>query len=151
MQRIRLAGLLLVLGLLLSLGAFAQDAPDKALADKIWAGWQSGNVAGQEQFYSPGAHVFFDVAPLKYSSWDEYKKGATAMLAGFSSAKFHVNDDVQFNKVSNSTYWGTSTVDFELTKKDGNTQKGTMRWTFVMEKQKGKWMVVHEHVSVPMG
>ena len=150
MQRIRVAGFLLVVCLLLSLGAFAQNAPDKAYLDKIWAGWQSANVEGQNQFYAQGPHVFFDIAPLKYGSWEEYKKGVVAVLGDYSSAKFHVNDDAQFHKVSNSAYWGTSTVDFEMTKKDGKVEKGTMRWTFVMEKQNGKWLIVHEHVSVPM-
>ena len=140
MQRIRVAGSLLVLCLVLSLGAFAQNAPDKAYLDKIWAGWQSANVEGQNQFYAQGPHVF----------WEEYKKGVVAVLGDYSSAKFHVNDDAQFHKVSNSAYGGTSTVDFEMTKKDGKVEKGTMRWTFVMEKQNGKWLIVHEHVSVPM-
>lgn len=137
--------------LLLSLAAAAQSAPDKAYLDKIWAGWANGNVAGQAQYYAQGAHVFFDVAPVQYKSWDEYQKGATALLANYKSLQFHVNDDAQIHKASATTYWGTSTVDFVMTGKDGKEQKGTMRWTFVMEKQNGKWLVVHEHVSVPMG
>jgi hypothetical protein len=26
----------------------------------------------------------------------------------------------------------------------------TFRWTFVFGRQDGKWVIVHEHVSVPM-
>jgi ketosteroid isomerase-like protein len=27
---------------------------------------------------------------------------------------------------------------------------GNFRWTVVFEKQGGKWLIVHEHISVPM-
>ena len=33
-----------------------------------------------EQYYARGPHTFFDIAPLKYSSWEEYEKGVAAIL-----------------------------------------------------------------------
>ena len=150
MNRIRIAGLFAVLCLLFSVSAFAQDAPDKAYMDKIWAGWSTLNSAGQTQFYAQGPHVFFDDEPLKYDNWDDYKKTTATELAEYKSGAFHVNNDAQIHRVSATTYWGTSTVDFELTKKDGKVEKGTLRWTVIFEKQNGKWLIVHEHVSAPL-
>jgi ketosteroid isomerase-like protein len=137
--------------MLVSMAALAQSAPDKAYAQKIWDGWAAANPDTQTQYYAQGPHVFYDIAPLKYDNWDEYKKGVAAVLGEYSSAKFHVNDDLQVHKATPTLYWGTATIDFEMTHKSGKTDKGAMRWTFVMEKQKDKWLIVHEHVSVPMG
>ena len=151
MKHLRVAMVVSLMCLLLSVFAVAQAAPDKAYAQKIWDGWAALNPDQQVQYYAKGQHVFFDIAPVKYDSWEAYQKGAKVMLGDYQSAKFHVNDDLAFHKVSGSLYWGTSTVDFEMTNKSGKVEKGTMRWTFVMEKQNGKWIIAHEHVSVPMG
>jgi len=34
--------------------------------------------------------------------------------------------------------------------KSGKREMGTFRWTFVFEKQGGKWLLVHEHISEPL-
>src|SRR5690348_9990859 len=68
-------------------------APDKAYLQKIWDGWSTLDPANVNQYYVSGPHTFFDIAPLKYKSWDEYKTGVTKELADYKSAKFTVNDD----------------------------------------------------------
>src|SRR5436305_9214665 len=70
-------------------------APDKAHLQKIWDGWSTLNPANVAQFYASGPHTFFDIAPLKYSSWDEYQSGVVKVVADFKSAKFTVNDDTE--------------------------------------------------------
>lgn len=149
MKVIRSAGFLTAVCLLLSLSAVAQDAPDKAYAQKIWSGWATMNSDNQTQFYASGPHVFFDDEPLKYDNWEDYRKTTAKEFEKYKSAKFTVNDDFKIHKATDSLYWGTSTVDSVEVAKDGKEEKGTFRWTFVMEKQNGKWLIVHEHVSVP--
>ena len=92
----------------------AGGAPDKALLQKIWDGWSTLDPSNVAEYYATGPHTFFDIAPLKYTSWDEYKAGVVKELADYKSAKFTVNDDAVF------------------------------------EKQNGKWLIVHEHVSAPV-
>jgi ketosteroid isomerase-like protein len=36
-----------------------------------------------------------------------------------------------------------------MTQKSGKREMATFRWTAVFEKQDGKWVIVHEHVSEP--
>jgi len=129
--------------------AAAPGAVDKAYLQKIWDGWCSLDVAGQKQYYAQGPHVFFDIAPLKYGSWDEYQAGSAKMLADFKAAHCTVNDDAQIHKMGDG-YWTTSTVAFEMTHKSGKIDMGNFRWTAIFEKQDGKWLIVHEHVSSPM-
>jgi len=37
-----------------------------------------------------------------------------------------------------------------MTHESGKVEMGNMRWTAILENQAGKWIIVHEHVSVPM-
>jgi ketosteroid isomerase-like protein len=123
--------------------------PDKAHLQKIWDGWSTLNPDNVAQFYAAGPHTFFDIAPLKYSSWDEYQKGVRQVVADFKSAKFTVNDDAELHPAGKYV-WGTATVKEEMTHKDGKVDLGTFRWTVVFEQQGGKWLVVHEHISAPL-
>jgi len=123
-------------------------SPDKAYLQKIWDGWATLDPANVAQFYASGPHTFFDIAPLKYSSWDEYQKGVRQVLADFKSAKFTVNDDADLHPAGKYV-WGTATVKEEMTHKNAKVDTGNFRWTVIFEQQGGKWHIVHEHVSVP--
>jgi ketosteroid isomerase-like protein len=129
--------------------AKTSGGPDKALLQKIWDGWAALEPSNQSQYYSQGPHTFFDIAPLKYSSWDEYQKGVVNVLADFKTAKFTVNDDAEVHTMGDHA-WGFATVKEDATMKSGKREMGTFRWTFVFEKQGGKWLLVHEHVSAPL-
>ena len=144
--------------LLLTLPAFAQKAskkmseagtPDKALMQKLWDGWGTLDPSNVAQFYAPGDHTFFDIAPLKYNSWDEYQKGVVGVLAGYKSATFTVNDDAQIHNAG-QVVWGTATVKSDMTEKTGKRDMGAFRWTVIWQKEDGKWLIVHEHVSAPL-
>jgi ketosteroid isomerase-like protein len=126
-----------------------EGAVDRAYLQKFWDGWATLDPAGVKQYYAQGPHVFFDIAPLKYGSWDEYQTGATQLLGDYKAAKFTLNDDLQIHK-SGDAYWVTSTVASDMTKKSGKREMATLRWTAVFEKQDGKWLIVHEHVSEPL-
>lgn len=124
--------------------------PDKAYLQKIWDGWSTLDPANVAQYYaSSGPHTFFDIAPLKYSSWDEYQTGVKAVLAGYKSAKFTVNDDVAIHP-HGDLVWATATVAEQMTTKAGKVEMGNFRWTVVMENVDGKWLTAHEHVSAPL-
>ena len=127
----------------------AGPVPDKAYLQKIWDGWSTLDTANVAGFYAAGPHTFFDIAPLKYSSWEEYQNGVTKELADYKSAKFTVNDDADLHPAGNEA-WGTATVKYEMTHKNGKVEMGNMRWTVVFGREGGKWLIVHEHVSVPM-
>lgn len=127
----------------------AGPAPDKAYLQKIWDGWATLDTANVSKFYATGPHAFFDIAPLKYGSWDEYEKGVKGVLAGYKSAKFTLNDDVAIHP-HGDLVWVTATLAEEMTTKAGKVEMGSFRWTAVFENEDGKWLIVHEHVSTPM-
>jgi ketosteroid isomerase-like protein len=116
---------------------------------KIWDGWATLDTANVAKFYASGPHTFFDIAPLKYDSWDAYEKGVQDVVSGYKSAKFTVNDDAAIHP-HGDLVWGTATVKEEMTTKAGKVEMGNFRWTVVWENQGGKWLIVHEHVSAPL-
>ncbi len=127
----------------------AAPPPDKAFLQKIWDGWATLDTANVAMFYAKGPHTFFDIAPLKYNSWDEYEKGVKAIVDGYKSAKFTLNDDAAIHP-HGDLVWATATVKEEMTTKAGKVEMGNFRWTVVLENQDGKWLIVHEHVSAPL-
>jgi len=130
--------------------AKTSGGPDKALLQKIWDGWATLDPANTAQYYAQGPHTFFDVAPLKYSSWEEYQKGVVNVLADFKTAKLTVNDDAEIHAIGGDHAWGSATVKEDAVMKSGKREMGTFRWTFVFEKQGGNWLLVHEHISEPL-
>jgi ketosteroid isomerase-like protein len=157
MKRLSLAVFAVVL---LSLCGFAKEAkhapakksgggPDVAYLQKIWDAWGTLDTANVAAYYTQGPdHTFFDIAPLKYGSWDEYQKGVQALLGDLSKVKFTVNDDVRVHGQGDWA-WATATVKEDATTKTGKHTMATFRWTAILEKTGDKWVIVHDHTSVP--
>src|SRR5215813_6991023 len=102
-------------------------APDKAYLQKMWDGWSTLDPADVAGFYSSGPHTFLDIAPLKYSSWEEYQKGVRKELADYKRAKFAVNVDAELHPAGNE-FWVKPKVEYEMTHKNGKVDMGNMRW-----------------------
>ncbi len=124
-------------------------SPDKAYLQSIWDGWSTLNPANVEKFYATGPHTFFDIAPLKYGSFDEYEKGVKAVVSGYKSAKFTLNDDLAVHS-HGDLVWASATVADQMTTTAGKVEMGNFRWTVIFENIDGKWLIVHEHVSAPL-
>lgn len=139
----RIAVLIFVVGITVS--GLAQKAGkagsgggvDRAYLQKIWDVWAALDAAKEKQFYAQGPHVFFDIAPLKYASWDEYEAGVTKVLADYKAANFTVNDDLQIHRAGDSC-WITSTIGSDMTHQSGKRDMGQFRWTAILEKKDGK-------------
>ena len=127
----------------------AMAAVDKAYLQGIWDGWASSDLDKQGQFYAQGpSHLFFDVAPLKYNSWDEYKAGVAPSLKDAPKVTYTVNDDMQIHPEGKIT-WVAGTLTMAGTSPQGQKESLTLRWTAVLEQQDGRWVITHEHVSAP--
>jgi ketosteroid isomerase-like protein len=151
--------LILTCLLALTLNCFAQThksmkkpssaGPDKTYLQQILDGWNTLDPSHVAQFYAGGPHTYFDLAPLKYSSWTEYEAGSRDLLAAYKSLNLTVNDDAELHH-HGDLVWGTATVKEDATLKSGKHEMATFRWTIVFENQSGKWLIVHEHFSAPV-
>lgn len=145
-----LSGLMLVIcGAAQSTKAGSSPAPDKAYLEKMLAGWNTLDPANVAQYYAQGPYTFFDVAPVKYNSWDEYAAGVKKLLADYKTFTLTLNDDAAIHP-HGDLVWATATLKEDATTTSGKHEMATLRWTVVFAKQGGKWLIVHEHVSQPL-
>jgi hypothetical protein len=89
----------------------AAQAPDLApLVTKYWQAWEQGPDAAAPLYAKDAGLVFYDLEPVKYSGWTEYKAGVGPnILAKFQTVKFTVTDDVK-TTVRGNVGWTTATV-----------------------------------------
>ena len=124
----------------------------RVLVPKIVASWETLDFSKIEPYYAADADLtYFDLAPLKYNSWAEYRAGAQkGLFDPNTSIKLKVNDDLRLHSRGNLA-WATFTFGGDITPKQGAASHLDGRWTMVLEKRAKGWIVVHEHVSVPLG
>ena len=127
------------------------DTPEfKSLIQNYWKAWSTLNPDNAAPMYSKDADaVFFDVAPLKYNGWDEYKEGVKKVFGGAASASFVPNDDLKVTRRGNIA-WTSNTFHGTINQKDGKTMQLDGRHTVIWEKRAGHWIILHEHVSAPL-
>jgi len=153
-RRIGICSLLLAIGLS---GQDKKSAPKverfdfRPLIQQIWDAWGTLDPANTAKFYSKGPkHTFFDLAPMKYTGWNEYQAGVKKAFADYSSAKFTLYAGGHVAQRGNFA-WAEDTGHGTLVKKSGARDDLDFRWTVLWEKEGPDWLIIHEHVSVPMG
>ncbi|HSC46145.1 MAG TPA: nuclear transport factor 2 family protein [Candidatus Acidoferrum sp.] len=144
-------------GSLTFVGARAQqkatdDATFRKLIDDYCAAWSSGNADNAAKFYvQDDGVVFYDVAPFSYHSWKEYRVGVQKQLFdNLSSAKLTAGKDLKVTK-RGMIAWTTVPMHLSTTAKDGKNSEYELRYTGIWEKRGGRWLLVHEHISAPLG
>ena len=124
----------------------------RTLVPRIVASWETFDLAKIEPYYATDPDLtYFDLAPLKYNNWAEYRATAPKVLfEPNSSLKLKVNDDLRVHS-RGSLAWATFTFGADITSKQGAASHLDGRWTIILEKRAKGWIVVHEHVSAPLG
>ena len=132
--------------------ARADDQADvKALEQHFVEALKAKDVARIMAAYVPNdSLVVFDVVPPRqYVGWKAYKKDWEDFLALFDGPISFELTDLHITTVGTLGY-GHSIQRVTGRMRDGNTLDLTVRVTDVYRKEKGKWLIVHEHVSVPV-
>lgn len=118
----------------------------------LWkAAFVSKDVDRIMAFYAPGAQtVAFDILPpLQFPSYDAYKGEWAKFLAMFSGPIAVDVRDAQI-QVSGELAFVHALVRISGTLTDGRPLDLWMRGTNGLRKIDGKWLVTHDHVSVPV-
>jgi ketosteroid isomerase-like protein len=118
--------------------------------DKVSSAWSTLDPSKPSMFYAKDANLtFFDISPLKYQGWQEYADGFKKVTANWKSLQLTVAPDFHATQAGNIA-WATYTLDFVITPQTGDPVKGQARATDILEKRGEEWLIIHEHVSVPM-
>ena len=114
------------------------DEALRELVPRIVASWETFDLAKIEPYYATDPDLtYFDLAPLKYDNWAEYRATVPKSCSSVHSR--------------GSLGWVTFTFGADMTTKQGATSHLVGRWTMILEKRGKGWVVVHEHVSAPLG
>jgi ketosteroid isomerase-like protein len=121
----------------------------KAQMQTILDAWSTMDVSKVAPYYDTDSKlVFYDVAPQKYTGWKEYAEGVQKSFSGLISMKITLGKDARVH-VRGDVAWGTATFREHLLYPESRTESGEARWTVIWEKRGEKWLVVHDHISVP--
>jgi ketosteroid isomerase-like protein len=133
-------------------GAESEEAKLRTLVPKIIGSWESLDITKIEPNYAADADfAYFDLVPMKYNNWSEYRTGVQkALFEPNRSIKLRLNDDLGVHQ-RGSLAWATLTFGADLVNKQGAASHLDGRWTMVLERRAQGWIVVHEHVSAPLG
>jgi ketosteroid isomerase-like protein len=136
--------------------ARAQQPPNdeptfRKLTNDYCAAWSTGNTDAVAKFYAQdGDLIFYDVAPFSYHAWKEYVPGVhKTLLDGAAELKLTAGDDLRVTR-RGSVAWTVVPMHFREKTKDGKVIEADLRYTGIWEKRGSNWLLVHEHVSVPM-
>jgi ketosteroid isomerase-like protein len=100
--------------------------------------------------YAPGELFVFDVIPPReYPSWDAYKKDWEGLFAAMPGPIDNNISELNITVVGPVAYARNIQTGY-FTGKDGSRLNWAVRVTDVLRKINGKWLIVQEHVSVPV-
>ncbi len=121
----------------------------RAVILKAMENWSALNAEANAAYYTSSARaVFFDFTPMQYLGWETYKNEIKKVQESIKEFKITLNDDLTVH-VAGQLAWATATWKMDFLYQDGKTRHLEGRLTEVLEEQKGKWKIVHEHASVP--
>ena len=142
--------------LLTFVGARAQqkasdDNTFRALIDNYCAAWSSGNPANAAKFYAQDDKlVFYDIAPFSYHGWKQYDAGVRKeFLDNVTAVSLTAGKDLTVAR-RGTVAWTVVSMHAVIKSKDGKTIDSPIRYTGIWEKHGKSWLIVHEHLSVPL-
>jgi len=143
--------------LLTFVGARAQqhasdDAKFRKLIDDYCAAWNTLKADAPAKFYAKdNSLVFYDIAPFAYHGWKEYHDGVQKELfANMASGSLTAGKDLRVSR-HGTIAWTTVTMHFSEKTKDDKSVETDVRYTGIWEKRGANWVLVHEHLSAPLG
>ena len=111
--------------------------------------WSNLDAEANRVYYTSSTRaVFFDFTPMQYVGWDTYMNEIKKVQESIKQFKITLNDDLIVEVRGTMAYaHGTWRMNFVFT--NGSRRRLSGRLTEILEKQIGKWKIVHEHASVP--
>jgi len=144
-------------GLLTFVGARAQqkatdDATFRKLIDGYCAAWSTKDPTNAAKFYDKSdGLVFYDVAPFSYGNWKEYDVGVRKnFFDQADSISLTASKDLKVTRRGNVA-WTTVPMHLSAKMKGGQTIDTQIRYTGIWERKGKSWLLVHEHLSAPLG
>ena len=130
----------------------SDEATFRKLMDAYCAAWSSGSAEAPAKFYAKeNGLVFYDLAPFAYHGWKEYHQGIEKELAANATTwTLTAGKDLHVSR-RGTLAWTTVSMHYAEKSKDGKMSESQVRYTGIWEKRGANWLLVHEHLSTPLG
>lgn len=93
--------------------------------------------------------VFYGLGESQYHGWRAYERGMkNKLFDNAMSLRFSPDGKLQVTR-KGGVAWTTTLLRVAIVWADGRDQELTAEQTAVWEKQDGRWLIVHEHLSSP--
>ena len=121
-----------------------------ALEKGLDAGFNAKDAKKVMSYYAKQGLFVFDVGPPRqHVGWADYKKDWDDLFAAYPGPISNTITDQSLTVVGDVAY-GHNIQDAHFTAKDGSKVELVVRVTDVYRKIAGKWLIVQEHVSIPV-
>lgn len=127
----------------------ADEAQIRQLIDNWVRAFRSMDLTGILSLYAPDIVSFDLVPPLRYAGADEYRKPWEETFRAYQSPLDYEIHDLNIT-VSENLAFTHSINRMRGRLKNGEQTDLWLRWTACFRKIDGKWLITHEHVSVPV-
>jgi uncharacterized protein (TIGR02246 family) len=129
----------------------SDNAAITALYEQFGVAFAHKDLTGIMSFYVPGDSLFvFDVGPPReHRGWNDYREDWRKLFAGFKdNPTFKI---IEFGMTIDGDVAYTHSVQRVSANMGGKTRTTVVvRVTDVLRKINGKWLIVEEHVSIPV-
>jgi len=131
----------------------ADAANDEVEIRKVWDRWakafRAHDINGIMSLYAPKVIAYDIVPPLQYVGKDAYRRDYEEFLAQYEGPI-----ETEFRSVSivagNNVAFIHSLERISGTLKSGQKSEVWVRATRGLRKINGKWLIVHDHISLPV-
>jgi uncharacterized protein (TIGR02246 family) len=124
-----------------------EEAQIRGLIDNWMKAARANDIDGVMAAYAPDIRSFDAIAQLQFKGIDAYRNHWQACMAMCPSPIFEIHDlEIE---AGDDVAFGHYLLKCGATGEDGKEQTGWTRATVCWRKRNERWMVTHEHFSVP--
>ena len=129
-----------------------EEAAVKAVVNQLWQAWETGdiNLVSELIAHDPDIVIFGTDAAERWVGYDEIRTAMEQQFAAMESVHPTVYDEVFKIHDSGDVAWGSSVADITGVSMGEDFEIVGLRFSAVLEKRDGKWVIVQAHFSVPV-
>ena len=125
------------------------EADIRQLIDKLVEAVRTMDLEGVKSIYAPDIVSFDIVPPLQHVGAEAKWKNWVDVFTAYQRPLGYQTRDLAI-VVGDDMAFGYSLNRISGTLKNGNSSDYWVRWTACFRKIDGSWLIVHDHVSVPL-
>ena len=129
-----------------------EESAARATMNQLWQSWETRdiNLTSEVMAHDPDMVIFGTDATERWVGYEEFRTAVEQQFAAMESVQISASDEVFKIHNSGEVAWCSSIVDITGVSMGEDFEMAGLRFTAVLEKRDGKWVIVQAHFSVPV-